>query len=89
MDGQNGPDHAQGSTLGQLNGLRVVEFTHMVMGPSVGVILADLGADVVKIEPPGGDSNCGSTRSVASQRISPNSSPREVRAITRSPRFMD
>ncbi|WP_052129792.1 CaiB/BaiF CoA transferase family protein [Sphingomonas sp. 35-24ZXX] len=55
MDGQNGPDHAQGSTLGQLNGLRVVEFTHMVMGPSVGVILADLGADVVKIEPPGGD----------------------------------
>ncbi|MFN3817829.1 CaiB/BaiF CoA transferase family protein [Blastomonas sp.] len=55
MDGQHGPQHAQGSTLGQLNGLRVVEFTHMVMGPSIGVILADLGADVVKVEPPGGD----------------------------------
>ncbi|MDZ4375329.1 MAG: CaiB/BaiF CoA-transferase family protein [Phenylobacterium sp.] len=38
-----------------LAGLRVVEFTHMVMGPAVGVILADLGADVVKVEPPGGD----------------------------------
>jgi crotonobetainyl-CoA:carnitine CoA-transferase CaiB-like acyl-CoA transferase len=38
-----------------LEGLRVVEFTHMVMGPSAGVILADLGADVVKVEPIGGD----------------------------------
>jgi len=38
-----------------LAGIKVVEFTHMVMGPSVGVILADLGADVVKIEPEGGD----------------------------------
>lgn len=38
-----------------LDGLRVVELTHMVMGPSVGLILADLGADVVRIEPPEGD----------------------------------
>lgn len=38
-----------------LAGLRVVEFTHMVMGPSVGLLLADLGADVVKVEPPRGD----------------------------------
>lgn len=38
-----------------LAGLRVVEFTHMVMGPTVGAVLAELGADVVKIEPPGGD----------------------------------
>lgn len=38
-----------------LAGIRVVEFTHMVMGPSVGVILADLGAEVVRIEPEGGD----------------------------------
>lgn len=38
-----------------LAGIRVVEFTHMVMGPSAGVILADLGADVVKVEPQGGD----------------------------------
>lgn len=38
-----------------LAGLRVIEFTHMVMGPTCGMILADLGAEVIKIEPPGGD----------------------------------
>src|SRR5690606_27824801 len=38
-----------------LRGVRVVEFSHMVMGPSTGAILADLGADVVKVEPIGGD----------------------------------
>jgi len=42
-----------------LEGIRVVEFSHMVMGPATGVILADLGADVVKIEPPGGDKTRG------------------------------
>jgi formyl-CoA transferase len=38
-----------------LDGIRVVEFTHMVMGPTCGMILADLGAEVIKVEPPGGD----------------------------------
>lgn len=38
-----------------LAGVRVVELSHMVMGPSIGLILADLGADVIKVEPPGGD----------------------------------
>jgi crotonobetainyl-CoA:carnitine CoA-transferase CaiB-like acyl-CoA transferase len=38
-----------------LAGLRVLEFTHMVMGPSAGLILADLGADVTRVEPIGGD----------------------------------
>lgn len=38
-----------------LAGLRVVEFSHMVMGPAIGMILADLGADVTRIEPIGGD----------------------------------
>jgi crotonobetainyl-CoA:carnitine CoA-transferase CaiB-like acyl-CoA transferase len=38
-----------------LDGVRVIEFTHMVMGPTCGMILADLGAEVIKIEPPGGD----------------------------------
>ncbi len=38
-----------------LTGLKVVEFTHMVMGPAVGAILVELGAEVVKVEPIGGD----------------------------------
>jgi crotonobetainyl-CoA:carnitine CoA-transferase CaiB-like acyl-CoA transferase len=36
-------------------GLRVVEFTHMVMGPTCGMVLGDLGAEVIKVEPPKGD----------------------------------
>ncbi len=43
-------DHA-----GPLTGVKVIEFTHMVMGPAAGLILADMGADVIKIEPNGGD----------------------------------
>jgi crotonobetainyl-CoA:carnitine CoA-transferase CaiB-like acyl-CoA transferase len=39
-----------------LSGIRVLEFCHAIMGPSAGLILADLGADVIKIEPVGGDS---------------------------------
>ena len=38
-----------------LEGVRVVEFAHMVMGPSCGLVLADLGAEVIKVEPPAGD----------------------------------
>jgi len=38
-----------------LSGLRVVEFVHMVMGPSCGLVLADLGAEVIKVEPLEGD----------------------------------
>src|SRR3984885_14599700 len=38
-----------------LSGVRVVEMTHMVMGPTCGMILAQLGAEVIKVEPPAGD----------------------------------
>ena len=39
-----------------LSGIRVVEFTHIVMGPACGLVLADLGAEVIKVEPtPDGD----------------------------------
>jgi len=38
-----------------LENIKVIEFSHMVMGPSAGMILADLGAEVIKVEPIGGD----------------------------------
>ena len=38
-----------------LSGLNVVEFTHMVMGPAAGAVLAALGANVVRVEPAEGD----------------------------------
>jgi len=39
-----------------LDGVKVIEFTHMVMGPAAGLVLADLGADIIRIEPASGDS---------------------------------
>ncbi len=47
MTGKTGPT--------PLAGIKVIEFTHMVMGPTVGHILAGLGADVIRVEPLGGD----------------------------------
>ena len=38
-----------------LEGVRVAEFCHVVMGPTCGLVLADLGAEVIKVEPPEGD----------------------------------
>lgn len=46
------PTHSSPQPLANL---KVVEFTHMVMGPTTGVILGDLGADVFKVEPAAGD----------------------------------
>ncbi|WKZ40250.1 MAG: CaiB/BaiF CoA-transferase family protein [Anaerolineales bacterium] len=43
------------SSLNTLRGLRVLEFSHAVLGPACGLILADLGAEVIRIEPIDGD----------------------------------
>ncbi|WP_337879397.1 CaiB/BaiF CoA-transferase family protein [Rheinheimera sp.] len=43
------------SSVQPLQGIKVVEFSHMVMGPATGLILADLGAEVIKVEPLKGD----------------------------------
>lgn len=42
-------------TNGPLAGMRVVEFGNLIAGPYAGMLLADLGADVIKVEPPTGD----------------------------------
>ncbi len=43
-------------------GLRVIEFTHLVMEPTCGMVLADLGAEVIKVEPIGQGHQGDSTR---------------------------
>ena len=40
---------------GPLHGIKVVEFTEIIAGPLAGMLLADMGADVIKVEPPWGD----------------------------------
>ncbi len=40
---------------GPLKGIRVIEFSQIIAGPISGVLLSDLGADIIKVEPPWGD----------------------------------
>src|SRR5215831_16711029 len=57
---------------GPLEGVRVVELGLWVAGPSAGAVLADWGADVVKIEPPDGDPFRGLYLSVAGAEVPAN-----------------
>jgi len=57
-----------GTPSGPLNGIRVIEVGHMLMGPYCGMLLADLGAQVIKIEPPEGDIG----RSISPHSIGPH-----------------
>ncbi len=63
MSEANAQSEEAGSSLA-LAGVRVVEFTHMVMGPTCGMVLADLGAEVIKVEPVGHGRAGDATRSL-------------------------
>ncbi len=71
---------------GPLAGLRVVEFTHMVLGPACGLVLADLGADVIKVEPaPDGDNTRRLVGSGAGFFASMNRNKRSMAVDMKSP----
>ncbi len=73
-----------------LEGVRVVEFSHMVMGPSCGLVLADLGADVVKIEPVGtGDNTRKLPGTGAGFFISYNRNKRSLALDIKAPKGLD
>ena len=69
-----------------LNGIRVIEFSHMVMGPSAGLVLADLGADVIKVEPLGGDKTRELRGSGAGYFVMYNRNKRSIRIDLKSER---
>lgn len=72
-----------------LQGLKVVEFTHMVMGPSTGAILGDLGAEVVKVEPIEGDQTRRLLGSGAGYFPMFNRSKRSIRLDLKNPDGME
>jgi crotonobetainyl-CoA:carnitine CoA-transferase CaiB-like acyl-CoA transferase len=76
-------------TPAPLAGLKVVEFVHMVMGPTAGLVLADLGADVIKVEPrPDGDNTRRLTGSGAGFFIMFNRNKRSLAVDLRRPEGM-
>jgi crotonobetainyl-CoA:carnitine CoA-transferase CaiB-like acyl-CoA transferase len=78
---------AEGTSPLPLAGIRVIEFSHMVMGPSSGLVLADLGADVIKVEPMGeGDNTRRLAGSGAGFFVSLNRNKRSIQLDLKSPR---
>ncbi|HCC95776.1 MAG TPA: formyl-CoA transferase, partial [Rhodobacteraceae bacterium] len=72
-----------------LNGIRVIEFCHMVMGPTCGMILGDLGADVVKVEPLSGDATRQLEHDGAGFFASYNRNKRSIALDLKSPKGLE
>ncbi len=73
-----------------LAGLKVVEFVHMVMGPTAGLVLGDLGADVIKVEPrPVGDNTRRLTGSGAGFFVMFNRNKRSLAVDLKRPEGME
>ena len=72
-----------------LEGIRVVEFVHMVMGPSCGLVLGDLGAEVIKVEPtPDGENTRRLTGSGAGYWPTYNRNKKSLAVDMKSPEGM-
>ena len=72
-----------------LQGVRVIEFVHMVMGPTCGLVLADLGAEVIKIEPtPAGDNTRRLSGSGAGYWLTYNRNKKSLSVDLKSPEGM-
>jgi crotonobetainyl-CoA:carnitine CoA-transferase CaiB-like acyl-CoA transferase len=85
MNQTQAPSARNASAPWPLDGIRVVEFCHMVMGPTCGMILADLGADVIKVEPPGGDTTRKLVHQGAGFFASYNRNKRSIELDIKSP----
>ena len=72
-----------------LNGIRVIEFCHMVMGPTCGMILGDLGADVIKVEPLSGDATRQLEHDGAGFFASYNRNKRSIALDLKSPKGLE
>ncbi len=72
-----------------LAGVRVIEFVHMIMGPSCGLVLADLGAEVIKIEPVEGDNTRRLTGTGAGFWATYNRNKKSLALDLKSPQGID
>ena len=80
-DPLSAPSDPPSAARGPLSGLRVLDLARVLAGPSCAQILADLGADVVKVEPPGGDSTREMPGAVGTDSPSFNAVNRGKRSI--------
>ncbi len=81
--------YSEGLSEWPLNGIRVVEFCHMVMGPTCGMILGDLGADVIKVEPLNGDTTRRLVNQGAGFFATYNRNKRSIAIDLKSPKGFD